>query len=331
MKKILLVGNALVDKLYQNIADDTLSALSLLKGGMTLIDTDRYASLQQLMAETDEARTTGGSAANTAKALGHLGDRPSFVGMVGRDEEGSFFESVLRESGVMTCLLTDAHQRTGVVHAFISPDGERTMATHLGAAATMDTDLIDSDLMRGSDVLYLEGYMVQNHALVMKLLRVADALGMEIALDLSSYNIVAQERSFFRQILADYVDIVFANEHEAVAFAFPDADPNKATEEQVETAATMLSRICRTAVVKRGSKGAICIDNDCTTERPSLAVGKVVDTTAAGDYFAAGFLHAYANSQSIEQCVEYGNRLASEIIQVVGTKLPDTVWQSITE
>ena len=331
MKRILVVGNALVDRLYQNTPDETLSVLGLKRGSMTLIDDNQAAALAKRLDGQPCERATGGSAANAAKAMAHLGTHVSFIGCVGCDEVGEFFAQTLENAGVHSCVLTDSAHSTGIATTFISPDGERTFATHLGAANTMDTDLISTELIEGRDLLYLEGYLVQNHNLVMTILRIADRLGMEIALDMASYNIVAEDRDFFRQILADYVDIVFANEQEALAFAFPGRDVNQADDEAVEMAATMLSRICRIAVVKCGAKGSIYHEADVRGYCPAHEVPreKVIDTTAAGDFFAAGFLSEYAKGMPIAACMEKGAEVSAEIIQVVGSRLPHDTWERL--
>lgn len=333
MKKIIVMGNALVDRLYQNISDEQLNALSLKRGTMTLITDQQAAQLRERLAGVEQKMATGGSAANTSKAIAHLHGDVGFIGCVGCDEEGEFFDMVLKRAGVHACVLNDSAHATGIATTFISPDGERTFATHLGAAEAINSDFINTEIFEGHDLLYLEGYLVQNHGLVLKILRAADRVGLEIALDMASFNIVAADRDFFRQILADYVDIVFANEQEALAFAFPGCDVHNASEEEVHTAAMMLSRICRVAVVKRGAKGVLCIENGNPTEVPAidLAQERVVDTTAAGDFFAGGFLYNYACGLDTERCLRKGVQLSTEIIQVVGSHLDEDVWEQLRD
>ncbi|MCF0184390.1 MAG: adenosine kinase [Bacteroidaceae bacterium] len=339
MKKILCVGNALVDRLFTNTADTTLSAIGLERGGMSLIDDERSAWLADHTRGMACEYATGGSSSNTALALAHLRGQVGYVGMIGGDEVGAFYERTLREAGVRTHLLRDSKTVTGIANTFISPDGERTFATHLGAASLLGADLISMELMEGYDILYVEGYLLMNHDLAKKIMRTADRLGMEIALDLSSYNIVAADRDFFRQILADYVDIVFANEQEALAFAFPDrpvADFSADApgyDEQLDTAATILSRICRTAVVKCGSKGSVYhhADERGVCREHALPRSQVVDTTAAGDFFAAGFFSQYAAGADIDTCMRKAAEVAAEVIKVVGTRLSDETWARLAQ
>lgn len=333
MKRILAVGNALVDRLYKNTPDDTLAALRIKRGSMKIISDEEVKTINLLMDGQPCGMATGGSAANTAKAIAYLGGHASFIGCVGCDEVGDFFVKTLKNAGVHTSVLTDSSHSTGIATTFISDNGERSFATHLGAANTMASDLISTDLVAGRDILYLEGYLVQDHSLVTKILHVADRLGMEIALDMASYNIVAEERDFFRQILTEYVDIVFANEQEAVAFACPGADTDKATDDDVETAAAILSRICRVAVIKRGERGCIYYNEDCYGAVPATEVPRerVIDTTAAGDFFAAGFLHCYAQDAPIEQCLRKGAEVSAEVIQVIGSRLDESVWEKLRD
>jgi sugar/nucleoside kinase (ribokinase family) len=317
MKKIIGIGNALVDALYSETTEELLATLALPKGSMQLIDRAHFLALGERMSGARRERTTGGSACNTILALARVGQPTALIGKVGHDDDGDFFGRSFREAGVETHLLTD-DAPTGVASAFITPDGQRTFATYLGAAAHLKADDIAAAWWADCSYLYIEGYLVQNHALIDTLVDTARAAGLLVALDMASYNVVEADRDFFGHLLQK-TDIVFANEEEARAFTGCEADE----------ALDALAEICPLAVVKVGPRGALARRGSEKAFVPAGDAVKVVDTTAAGDYFAAGFLHAHARGEGLEACLSEGTLLANEIIQVVGTRLDDSVWQKM--
>lgn len=319
MKKIIGIGNSLVDVLVRLDDDGLLQTMDMPKGSMQLIDGAGRSRVAAQLAVMDSQKASGGSAANTIKALANMGVESAFIGKVGDDADGRFYGEDLEREGVVTCLSVMQGQGTGVASTLISPDGQRTFATYLGASACLDAADVTADMLRGYHIIYVEGYLVQNHALMTGALSLARELGLTVCLDLASYNVVAADLDFFRRLVNDYVDIVFANEEEALAFT---------GKEGVE-AARDLARMCRTAVVKLGKAGACVCSGDRFAAAPAAEVAQVVDTTGAGDYFAAGFLYAYVNAQPLAQCLEWGGRLAAEVIQVVGTTLPKAAWQEL--
>lgn len=319
MKKILGIGNALVDVLAQVTDSKILDELCLPKGSMQLIDTIRYQQVQQRLAPLSKQRTTGGSACNTILAIAHLGGEAGLIGKVGCDDTARFFTDSFREQGVETHLLAHSELPTGVASTFITPDGQRTFATFLGAAAELKATDIDKQWFGGYDYFYIEGYLVQNHELISHAAQMAHECGLTVCLDLASYNIVQTDRDFFKQLLPK-IDIVFANEQEAAAFTQSDN-----TQENLET----LASLCSTAVVKIGKRGVLVRQGTEQVHCPARDVPQVVDTTAAGDYFSAGFLFAHANGSSLMQCAQLGSLLAGHIIETVGTALPETTWKNI--
>lgn len=327
MNKIIGIGNALVDALYADADDALINELGLMKGGMQLVDRPTYESISRRMEGAPRKRTTGGSACNTLKALGSLGAEAAVIGKVGRDDNGRFFAESFHEAGVETCLIaTDDH--TGVASTFITPDAQRTFATYLGSAGDMQPEEIRPEWLQGNATsptdhtyIYIEGYLVQNHALMDHL--IAEAARVEnslVCLDMASYNIVEADHDFFAHLL-EHVDIVFANEEEARAFT------GKGPEEAVDE----LAQICRVAVVKMGARGAVVRRGDERVACPAEQGVKVVDTTAAGDYFAAGFLYAHSHGRSLEACLEAGTYLSANIISVVGTQLSGERWEEIRQ
>ena len=318
MKRIIGIGNALVDALATLHSDHSLETFGLPKGSMTLIGDDEQIRIQQHFATLDVERATGGSAGNSMLALAHLDVKPGFIGTIGNDETGAFFSDNCTRMGI-TPYLTRLPQQSGIAYTFISPDGERTFATYLGAAAAMEGDDLSPAMFEGYDYLYVEGYLVQNHDLIIKALELAKAAGLKVCLDLASYNIVAADLAFFKQLVTQYVDIVFANEEEARAF----------TSSEPDTALEHLHSLCEVAVVKCGAHGSSIMRNGEKVSVEAMPVEKVVNTTAAGDFYAAGVMYGLMNDLPLSQCAQIGSLLAGHVIQIVGTQLDEDTWNEI--
>ena len=245
--KIVGIGNALVDKLHPLADDKLLSELHLDKGSMTLIDQATQHHIDHILADSQPRITPGGSAANTILALSHLGTACSYVGRIGRDPMGELYAKSLQDAGVKP-QLTHGVRHTGIANTFISPDGQRTFATHLGAAAHLEPADITPSMIADATHLHLEGYLVQNHDLIEHICHIAKAQGLSVSLDLGSYNIVQAERDYFHHLIRNYVDIVFANQEESQAYTNLD-DPTQAI--------SSILHDCHTAVVKLGAQGAM--------------------------------------------------------------------------
>ena len=317
MQKIIGIGNSLVDVLARVNHEELLEEMKLPKGSMQLIDSEELALISKRMRTFEHTRASGGSAANTMKALAKMGVDAGFIGKTAADEFGLFFRSELENSGVHTSLICKKTGSTGIASTFITPDGQRTFATYLGVSAGLNADDITADLFEGYDILYIEGYLVQNHELIEHTMNLAKHKRMTICLDLASYNIVENDHDFFQSLLARYVDIVFANEEEARAFIGHDMDE----------AARELGKLCPVAVVKLGSHGSSVFAHNEYHACPAEKVKNIVDTTGAGDYFAAGFLDAYVHEEPLESCIRQGGILAASVIQVIGTTLNDAEWK----
>lgn len=317
MKRILGIGNALVDVLTKVDNEQILSELHLPKGSMQLLSTEAYAEVTRRMQALPTKLTTGGSACNTLLALSHLDAPTGMIGKIGDDENGRFFASYFAQRGISTRLLHDSRP-TGVASTFITPDGQRTFGTYLGAAARLTADELQQTWFEGYDYFYIEGYLVQNHDLVLRAIELAHAAGCEVCLDLASYNIVEADLDFFRALMPS-IDIVFANEQEAQAL----------TGLEARAALDALAATCHMAVVKIGKHGVWACHGTEVAHCAARDVPLVVDTTAAGDYFAAGFMHALAAGEPLATCIARGSLLAGHIIEVVGTELPDATWQQL--
>lgn len=317
MKKILGIGNALVDVVTLIDDEKILEQFALPKGSMQLVDGEKSAMVKEGTKSFKRTMASGGSAANTIHGLSMLGVSTGFIGSTGTDETGDFFENDLRNAGVKTFL----HRRlspTGTAVALITPDSERTFATHLGAAVELNPEDLDPLYFKGYDILYLEGYLIFNKALVETACRMAKENKMKIALDLASYNVVQDKLADFREIVEKYVDILFANEEEAKAFTGLDAG----------TAIFRLSELCDTAVVKIGSEGSWLKRGEEVIKIGTIPVN-CKDTTGAGDLYASGFLYGVASGDSLENCGLYGAILSGKVIEIIGARLDHSKWNEI--
>lgn len=320
MKKIIGIGNALVDTLATLQNDDMLQTFRLPKGSMTLINDEEQERIQTHFSQLNVQQATGGSASNTMLALANLGLQPGFIGTVGNDATGRFFIDNCIAKGI-TPYLTKLPQQSGIAYTFISPGGERTFATYLGAAAQMRAEDLTENMFHGYHYLYVEGYLVQNHDLILQAVKIAKSLGLKICLDLASYNIVEANKEFFAHLVKKYVDIVFANEEEARAF----------TGKEPERALEIFHELCETSIVKIGAQGALLMRNNEKIRVNAMPVSHVIDTTAAGDFYAAGVMYGIMQDYNLRQCAEVGSLLSGHIIQTVGTKLTPTIWDSIRQ
>lgn len=317
MKKILGIGSALVDILTQIPNDQILKELNLPKGGMTYVDAKTSVEIGEKIAHIGSQMASGGSAANTMSGLARLGIEAGFLSKIGTDEVGAFFKKQMVETNVKPQLLTSTTP-SGRVIAMVTPDGERTFATCLGAAAEMRADDIRPELFNGWDIFYVEGYLVANPSMLRKAIETAKDKGMTIAIDMASYNVVEESREFMLDLINNYVDIVFANEKEA--FALTGMEP--------EAALHFIAERCQIAVVKVGAKGAFVQRGDEVVTIPPLEAD-VVDTTGAGDMWAAGFLAGLVKGENLEKCGMMGAIVAKNIIEVVGAKMNDQRWNDI--
>jgi sugar/nucleoside kinase (ribokinase family) len=319
MKKVLGIGNALVDILITLENDQKLPLLNLPKGSMQLVDKDRSNAILDSLKEYSRIEAAGGSAANTIHGLAKLGVPAGYIGMIGKDELGGFFVRDMIDAGVEPSMI-HCVELTGRATTLVTPDSERTFATYLGAAIELSAGHIDdlSSVFRKYDILHLEGYLVQNHELIEKALVEAKKNNLLVSLDLASYNVVEANMDFLERMIDKYVDIVFANEEEAKSFT--GEDPGKAL--------TSISKACKIAVVKTGKKGSLIHAGNEIIEIGIIPVTPL-DTTGAGDLYASGFLYGIANDLPLKRCGEIGALLAGNVVEVMGAKMPAERWINI--
>lgn len=319
MKRVIGIGNALTDMLVNLKTDSVLGRFKLAKGSMSLVDSKYQTEISKSVAGLPYSLSLGGSAGNTIRAMARLGSSVGYIGKVGPDTTGDFFEQALQNLGVEPFVFR-GKERSGKCVSLISADGERTMVTHLGAALELAPEDISVSLFDGYDCLYIEGYLVQNHELISKAARTAKQAGMKVAIDLASFNVVEENLGFLRKLVEDYVDILFANEDEAKVFT-GEAEPLNALQ--------YISRMCELAIVKIGMKGALIKRGDEVVHVGIMAAAKRVDTTGAGDFYAAGFMAGLCDGLSLRQCGTIGAITAGKVIEVVGTTFGEEAWEDI--
>lgn len=316
--KILGIGNALVDILAKLPDESLLKKLNISKGSMNLIDENQRKHVMDELKNAELKMTTGGSVSNTIRALKQLFVPAGFVGKVGSDHYGKFYLEEMNASGANMHLIYEK-EFSGTALCLITPDGERTFTTYLGAAADMrKTDLQEAVFQQYTHV-YVEGYLVQNHELIEGAMELAHKNGSKIILDIASYNVVASERNFLNDLIDRYVDILFANEDEASAL----------TSKKPSEAVFELADRVDIVVVKEGDKGSWIKQGDLFMHVPCHKVITPVDTTAAGDYYAAGFLAGLLAGEPLDKCAKIGSLLSYYVIQVIGTKLEEETWSEI--
>jgi len=318
--KILGIGNALVDILVQLPDEELLRELNIAKGSMNLIDAEQRKIVFEKIKTFPITQTTGGSVSNTTLALKQLGGEVGFMGKAGIDAYGDFYFNEMMDLNIELHLIQE-NMFSGTAIAFITPDGERTFCTYLGAAADMKKDDLNESIFKQYTHLYIEGYLVQNHELIETALIMAKSLRMTTILDLASYNVVAADREFIQSLIDRHVDILFANEEEAVAL----------TGKPAAIAIHEIAEKIPTVIIKGGAKGSWVKQKKLFIHIPVYKKIKPLDTTAAGDYYAAGYFFGMMNNGSPEKCAKLGTLLSYYIIQVIGTKLQEKTWVEIRE
>ena len=314
MIDVVAIGNALVDVLSHE-TDEFVSAQGMVKGTMALIDTDRAELLYAAMSPAVEI--SGGSAANTVAGLASLGSRAAFIGRVRDDQLGAVYRHDLRAAGVQfdTPPATEG-MPTGRCLIVVTPDAERTLNTYLGASSELGEAEVDPELIASAAVTYLEGYLWDSPDAQVAY-RVAagyahDA-GQRVALTLSDRFAVERHRETFLELVEHSVDILFANEAEICALYQVD---------HFDAAVARVTGHCEVAVLTRSEQGSVIIRGEevhAVAAHP-IPGGKLIDTTGAGDLYAAGFLHGFTRGYDLELCGRLGALAAAEVISHLGPR-----------
>jgi sugar/nucleoside kinase (ribokinase family) len=306
------IGNALVDVIAP-AEEEFLSRHDLVKGSMTLIDTDRAV---QLYAALDRAvEMSGGSAANTVCGIASFGGRAAYIGKVNGDDLGDVFGHDMRAVGVTFHRPARVHETpTGRCVIVVTPDAERTMNTYLGVSSYLGVDDLDETVIAESSVLYMEGYLYDRDDAKEAFHRAAEVAhdhGRMVSLTLSDSFCVDRHRSDFRSLVQHRVDLLFGNHDELLSLYELDS---------FDDAVAALRDECEFAAITVGSRGCVIITPDELLEVPAVQVERVIDTTGAGDLFAAGFLFGLTSGRDLEACGHLGSLAAAEVISHVGPR-----------
>lgn len=311
---VLCVGNAIVD-IIARCDEAFLTENGIIRGAMNLIDVERSTLLYQRMGPAIE--TSGGSAGNTAAGVASLGGKAAFFGKVCNDQLGEIYTHDIRAQGVaFDTRPLEGHPPTARSMIFVTPDGERSMNTYLGACVELAPEDVEEDKARGARVSYFEGYLWDPPRAKEAIRQTADlthAAGGEMAMSLSDPFCVDRYRGEFLELMrSGRVDIVFANQHELLALyqtsSFDDA---------VEA----IRQDCSVAAITMSEKGSLVVRGEETARVDVVPVEQVVDTTGAGDLYAAGFLFGYTNGRSLADCGNLGSFAAAQVIKQVGPRL----------
>ena len=316
-KVIVGVGSALVDILAHE-QDRFVEETGALKGGMTLVN-KQFIEDNLTRTSRQPVIVPGGSACNTAVGVGRLGGRARFVGKSGRGRWSRLFQEDLLKQNVEP-LLFNSSSPTGRVLSIITPDAQRTMFTYLGASAEMEAHELEVGCFDDAAIVHIEGYLLFNRELMLGTVKAARSAGAAISLDLASFTVVEESAEILDDLIADFVDILIANEDEARAYTGL-ADEHLALE--------ALSDKADIAVVKLGDRGSLISGNDRVIEIDAIGDGSAIDTTGAGDLWAAGFLYGLVNGYPIEKCGQLGSACGYEVCQTVGAAIPDQGWERI--
>lgn len=310
---VLTIGNAIVDVI--STSDDAfLEQNGIIKGAMNLIDGERAELLYSKMGPALE--TSGGSAGNTAAGVASFGGKAAFFGKVANDQLGAIFAHDLRSLGVhyQTAMLENG-PATARCMIFVTPDSQRSLNTYLGACVEFGPEDIEVDVVANTKVTYFEGYLwdpPRAKDAMLYAAKIAHEHGREMAITLSDSFCVGRYREEFLELMrSKTVDIVFANEHEALSLY---------ETEDLELALSSLAKECSLAAVTLGEKGAVILKGEERVYVDAIAIEELRDTTGAGDLFASGFLYGYTQGRSLEECGKLGCLAAGIVIQQIGPR-----------
>ena len=316
---IVGIGSALVDILIHE-GDEFLEKTGAVKGGMTLVEKDFIEHILTL-SSTLASIVPGGSACNTLVGIGKLGGVAKFVGKCGSGNFGKLIETDLKKQHVLPHL-SRSSSPTGRVLSIITPDAQRSMFTYLGAASESRPEDISLELFENAAIVHIEGYLLFNPDLMRAALSAAKAAGARISLDLASFTVVQQSKELLEELVESYVDILIANEDEARAFTGYSNE---------HRALDLLAEKADIAVLKIGPRGSYVAHDGKVTIVKAIGDGQALDTTGAGDLWAAGFLFGMVSGYPLEKCGQLASACGYEVCQVIGANIPDQGWERIRE
>lgn len=317
--RIVGLGSALVDILVHE-SDAFVERIGYPKGGMTLVDMPELEKILSLLS-AEPVQVPGGSACNTAVGVSRLGGLARFVGKRGQDDPGQFYHDDLVLRGVEPVLMTST-EPTGRSLAIITPDAQRTMLTHLGASAEIRPDEITAECFADCAVAHIEGYWLFNPELMEAALIAAKRAGVLVSLDLASFTVVEQSQAILEKIIETYVDILIANEDEALAYT--------GIKDEVQ-ALERLARYVDIAVLKVGARGSFIQEAGKVYRIAAQGDQPAVDTTGAGDLWASGFLYGLVHGYDHEASGRLASACGYEVCQVVGADISTQGWLRIKQ
>ena len=313
--EVLSLSSAMVDHLFW-ISEEQMRLIAPEKGTWASID---YPTLCSLLNKNPNISRMfpGGSGVNVIKGLVQLNHCGAILGKIGSDEKGEFFLNSLRKLGI-DAYLQEEKLPTGQAICFITPDGEQTFRSYLGASYNLTEMQLDDSLFEGITIFHVEGYQLVDRDLVLRTLNKAKKAGVKISLSLANHKIVQSNHEFLLEVLPEYIDFIFCNQAEA----------RELTGLPPKEACTSLASLCEVAVVTMGERGCWTQSGTSLFYTPSFAV-KAVDTTGAGELFISGFLHGILTHEPLQKCAWLGSLVASYIVQVAGSQIPDHMWEEI--
>ncbi len=311
---VIGIGSALLDLTYE-VDDAFLKEIKLKKGTMQLVDEGASRKILEKLRGLAGTVTPGGSAANTLAGIANLGGTGAFIGKVGTDPQGDYYIRESESAGVK-CLINRHESLTGHAITFITPDSERTFATHLGAALHLNRDDVPVDEIKNSRILHVEGYLLEGDMKEASkyAMEIAKENGVKISIDLADQSLITRNLGEFKRIVRNFADIVFVNEDEARAFTAKDA----------VDALHIIYLISEVAVVKLGSEGSLIkVSDRVHTIKPFKT--KVANTNGAGDMYAAGLLFGIARKMPIEEAGKLASYASSQVVAQVGARLGEKI------
>jgi len=316
---IIGIGSPIVDAIAL-VEESFVAQIDGDKGGMVLVDAPTITGLIESLPQAAVA-APGGSAGNTLFALARMGASTSFLGKTGNCTEGSFYRDSFAQLGGDASRFKIGAVPNGRCLSLVTPDGERTMRTDLGAAMTLAPEEISAADFAGCAHAHIEGYLLFNEALMRRVLESAKEAGCTISLDLASFEVVNATKTILPELLRDYVDIVFANEEEGNAFT--------SITEDYPAMALKLAELCDIAAVKVGAHGSYVAHAGKVEKIEPMHAAHVIDTTGAGDLWAAGFLYGWSQKRPLAESAKIGSILGAAVVQEQGSVLPEHVWDDI--
>jgi|EndMetStandDraft_5_1072996.scaffolds.fasta_scaffold92357_1 sugar/nucleoside kinase (ribokinase family) len=312
---ILGIGAPFLDHIL-TVSDEFLTKIPGAKGGMEPVD---YKSFLQILENSGSAVNLagGGSSANTIKGLAQLGHRCALLGKIGNDQAGKTFLEEIKKLNIVPLLLPSS-LATGQVLCLVTPDGQRTFRDYLGAGQEMQASDLKPAHFEGTKLVHIEGYTLMNEPLTQRAMELAKEARAKISFDLASFELAEHYKTQIVHLVAHHVDVLFANVDETRTL----------TGHEPKKGCAILKDLCGIAVVMMGKEGCWVGHEDQIMHFPAYPV-EPLDTTGAGDLFAAGFLHGYLEGRSLRECAHYGALAAAEVVQIFGAAIPDETWEKL--